>query len=39
MVSRHDHQHFDSTKLHERPCVQSQAATTVVTMDTDMTYD
>ena len=27
---------FDSTKLHERPGIQSQAATAVVTMDTDM---
>ena len=27
---------FDSTKLQEKPCIQSQAGDVVVTMDTDM---
>ena len=27
---------FDSSKLHERPGIQSQAAAAVVTIDTDM---
>ena len=34
-VSTH-HQTFDSTRLHERSGIQSQAAAAVITMDTDM---